>query len=134
MTFRIVLLKPPAGVDIGLQLGRGPGYETVQKQRSDGGDLTFEFTAAVKPGPDFGGPFVQGKRGERFVYLDIGTAAGQAGSIWSRRLKIPLRDVPEGADSVEAQVPGTAKDGGPNCATVKPFAGWVNARQPGPKK
>jgi hypothetical protein len=24
----------------------------------------------------------------------------------------------------EAIVPGTGKDGGPNCATVKPFAGW----------
>lgn len=23
-----------------------------------------------------------------------------------------------------ARVPGSAKDGGPNCATVKPFHGW----------
>ena len=25
---------------------------------------------------------------------------------------------------LEARVPGTGKDNGPNCATVKPFAGW----------
>ena len=24
----------------------------------------------------------------------------------------------------ETRVPGTGRDGGPNCATVKPFAGW----------
>ena len=25
---------------------------------------------------------------------------------------------------IETHVPGTGKDGTPNCATVKPFAGW----------
>jgi hypothetical protein len=25
---------------------------------------------------------------------------------------------------LEARVPGTGKDNGPNCATVKPFEGW----------
>ena len=25
---------------------------------------------------------------------------------------------------METSVPGTGKDGGPNCATVKPFNGW----------
>jgi hypothetical protein len=27
--------------------------------------------------------------------------------------------------ALEARVAGTAKNGGPNCATVKPFSGWV---------
>jgi hypothetical protein len=51
----------------------------------------------------------------------------------SRRLKIPLRDI--SSDTIrqmladpslvlETKVPGTGKDGGPNCATVKPFSGW----------
>ena len=40
--------------------------------------------------PNFAGPFVQGPAGERFVYINIGTYAGQLNTPWSRRLKIPL--------------------------------------------
>jgi hypothetical protein len=137
LIFRIVLEKPPAAVDYGLQKGRGSNYETIQTQRSKANDLYFEFTATVKAGkdpvPDFLGLFVQGPRGERFVYIDIGGCAGQTNTAWSRRLKIPLRGIT--SDMIhqlltdpqivlETRVPGTGKDGGPNCATVKPFAGW----------
>jgi hypothetical protein len=62
------------------------------------------------------------------VYVDIGTYAGQAGSCWSRRLKIPLEGIPtkmiRTGDVLEARVPGTGRDGGPNCASVKDFNGW----------
>jgi hypothetical protein len=135
--FHIVLEKPPAGVDYGLQKGKGSIYETIQKQRSTANDLQFEFTAKIKNGkngtPDFSGSFIQGQAGERFVYIDIGTCAGQANTEWSRRLKIPLRGITSGmidklqGDSgmvLETKVPGRGKDGGPNCATVKPFDGW----------
>ena len=121
LNLRIVVERPPAGVDYALQKGRGNSYETVQKQRSADGDLVFELSVQWKEGP--AGPFVQGKVGERFVYLDIGTAAGQMDSCWTRRLKIPLSGI-EHAGHYETRVPGTAKDGGPSCATVKPFAGW----------
>src|SRR5258708_7459086 len=43
LTLRIVLERPPKGVDFGLQKGRGSAYETVQKQRSKGSDLVFAF-------------------------------------------------------------------------------------------
>ena len=126
LTLRVVLASPPAGVDFGLQKGKGIPYETIQKQRSTGKDLSFEFTVGLKVGPDFTGPLVHGPRDERFIYIDIGTAAGQHGSCWSRRLKIPLRGITTDMTNrlLEARVPGTAKDGGPNCATVKPFDGW----------
>jgi Family of unknown function (DUF5990) len=138
VTLRIVVEKPPAGVDFGLQRGRGSDYATIQTQRSGSRDMQFNFTVRVRgergdAAPNFLGPFVQGPPGERFVYLDIGTYAGQADSCWSRRLKIPLRGitwemidhVSINSDSVlEARVPGTGRDGGPSCATVKPFAGW----------
>jgi len=72
VTLRIVLEAPPPGVDFGIQQGRGSIYETIAKQRSAGGDLSFEFEVDVKSGPreptDFGGPIVQGPRGARFVY------------------------------------------------------------------
>ena len=141
LTFRVVLQEPPSGVDFGLQLGRGADYKTVQKQRSRGQDLHFEFSITVisannKAAPDFRGPVVQGPAGRRFVYIDIGTYAGQIDTLWSRRLKIPLIGItPEIIERarvdapmvLEARVPGTGRDGGPACATVKPFDGWKTA-------
>jgi uncharacterized protein DUF5990 len=138
LTLRIVLEKPPGGVDFALQRGRGSDYGTIQTQRSAGKDLEFTFTVRVTDyhsdgAPNFLGPFVQGPPAERFVYLDIGACAGQLDSCWSRRLKIPLRgitwtmidELSANSDAIlEARVPGTGRDGGPACATVKPFTGW----------
>ena len=64
LTFRLILEKPPAGVDFALQKGKGNNYETVQKQRSGTDDLCFEFTARAIPAttkgtdPNLLGPFV----------------------------------------------------------------------------
>jgi hypothetical protein len=137
LTLRIVLEKPPAGIDFGLQKGSGSKYETIQKQRSANKDLDFEFTVKIKNNtsaqPIFTGLFVQGTSGNRFIYIDIGTCAGQANTVWSRRLKVPLAGITQDMINkmmtdtnllLETKVPGTGKDGGPNCATVKPFSGW----------
>jgi hypothetical protein len=142
LTLRIVLVKPPAGVDFGLQKGRGSDYETIQKQRSKAKDLHVEFTVGVKASskdalPAFVGSLVHGPPGERFIYIDIGTYAGQTDSCWSRRLKIPLSSITwdmidrwlaNSKSVLETRVPGTGKDGGPTCATVKPFGGWKFGR------
>src|SRR5919206_2371727 len=97
LSFRIILEEPPAGVDYGLQKGGGNDYEVVQKQRSKTGDLKFEFSVRVKEGKDgqpvLLGPFTHGPADGRFAYLDIGTYAGQTDTEWSRRLKIPFRDI-----------------------------------------
>ncbi|MEO6150438.1 MAG: DUF5990 family protein [Mucilaginibacter sp.] len=134
---RIVLENPPPGIDFGLQKGSGNNYEIIQTQRSGTDDMYFEFSIKIKDKggvPDFFGPFVQGPVGERFVYINIGTLAGQKNSGWTRRLKIPLRDITMDMINrlienskllLETHVPGTGKDGSPNCATVKPFAGWA---------
>jgi Family of unknown function (DUF5990) len=136
-TFRIILEQPTAGVDFGLQKGHGSSHEVVQKQRSNGKDLAFEFTVTANTGkdrePNFTGPFVQGPTGERFVYINIGTFAGQIDTCWSRRLKIPLAGISwkilEAGTIPVAHVPGTGKDGGPSCAyswrkAVGPSWGW----------
>ncbi len=139
LKLHIQLENPPAGVDFGLQKGSGNNYETIQTQRSKSGELHFELEVKIKnmpsksEEPNFVGPFVQGPTAAKFVYIDIGTYAGQRDTVWSRRLKIPLSGITwEMIDEVqnntglviETSVPGTGKDGGPNCATVKPFAGW----------
>ena len=140
VSLRIVVERPPAGVFFALQKGSGNNYETVQTVESKSADLHFEFEVRVREGkdgrPNFLGPFVQGPTHERFVYLDIGTCAGQTNTPWSRRLKIPLRGITweliaqaekSSSAALEARVAGTGKDGGPNCATVKPFAGWKSS-------
>jgi hypothetical protein len=133
LTLRIIIEQPPSGVTFALQKGTGSNYEPVQKQRFNGKDLIFEFQPSIREGAsdsfaDLAGPFVQGRARERFVYVDIGTYAGQADSCWSRRLKIPLEGIPakviRTGGVLEARVPGTGRDGGPNCATVKEFEGW----------
>jgi hypothetical protein len=58
---------------------------------------------------------------------------GQLDSCWERRIKVPLNGISwdlikkVATDStlvLEAHLPGTAKDGGPSCATVRPDQGW----------
>lgn len=135
---RIVLVAPPAGVDFGLQEGKGSDYKTIQKQRSKGKDLAFELTVAAKNNrddglPNFLGPLTQGPATGRFVYIDIGKLAGQFDSCWERRIKVPLGGITwdligkvatDAKSILEARLPGTGKDGGPSCATVKPVEGW----------
>ena len=143
LNMRIILEQPLAGVLYGLQKGSGSNYETVQTVTSKTDDLHFEFSVRVRQGKDGGanflGPFVQGPTHARFVYLDIGTCAGQSNTPWSRRLKVPLTGItwnliektqkkPSSLMVLEARVFGTGKDGGPTCGTVKPFAGWKPIR------
>ena len=132
LQLRIVLVRPPGGIDFALQKGKGSQWDLVQNQRSrTGHDLTFEFEVRVgesaKKEPNFLGPYVQGPSGGRFVYVNIGTYAGQEDSPWGRRLKVPLIGITwqmVDAGVLTTRVPGTAKDGSPTCATVKPFDGW----------
>ena len=141
ITLQIILSKPPSGVLFGLQKGSGSNYETIQKQMSSSGDLSFTFPVHVKGDkskddmPKLTGPFVQGPANGRFVYIGIGTYAGQLNTVWSRRLKVPLSGITwdlfgssTDQNILQTTVPGTGKDGGPNCATVKPFEGWMAIR------
>ena len=136
VTLRDIVNKPPAGVDIGVQEGHGNDYKTVQTQSFTNQDLRFEFPVRVKEGKDghanFLGPFAQGPASGRFIYLDIGTYAGQTGTPWGRRLKIPLAGITwplieEATEArvIEIRVPGTGRDGGPTCGTIKEvISGW----------
>jgi len=122
---RIILKRPTPGVDFALQKGGGSQYETIQKQRSSpNADLKFDFPVTVRSdkdgAPDFFGPFVHGVRGDRYVYIDIGTYAGQINTKWGRRLKVPLScitwDLIRSGSKLVGEIPGTGNDGGPSCA------------------
>ncbi|MFN8355487.1 MAG: DUF5990 family protein [Spirosomataceae bacterium] len=132
---RIVLEMPPPNVNIGIQKGKGSHYQTEQIQRSKA-SMEFEFYLTVKWADDhtpiFGGDWAQGSPKERFVYLDIGTYAGQQDASWGRRLKVPIHTISAASVQqalsqalvVTIRIPGTGKDGGPTCGTYKSPEGW----------
>jgi hypothetical protein len=88
---------------------------------------------ATRPPSRFLGPFTQGPPTARFVYVTSGQSAGQPGSCWNRRAKIPLGGITwslleqvlakKGA-VLEVQIEGTGRDGGPACATVPLARTW----------
>jgi hypothetical protein len=134
----LVLVDPPAGVDFGIQRGRGSQYETLFVQQRTTGNIVFDFSLTVSEsrrsgGPNFTGPLAQGPPDARFVYIDVGTYAGQTATPWSRRMKVPLAEITWTlVDKVlrtpgvrlAAGIPGTGTDGGPSCATARLLDGW----------
>ena len=133
IVLRIILEAPTPGVVYGLQKGKTSNHDISNSQRSNSGDLCFQFYANAQlfdTDVVVRSPYIQGSK-DRFVYINIGTYAGQKDSIWSRRLKVPLTGIDSSmlnalsdSEILECKVPGAGKDGTPNCATVKPFSGW----------
>lgn len=135
---RIVLIEPPPDVLFGVQRGRGAKYQTESAQQCQRGDLSFDFSIVVSDNrtdgaPNFLGDFVQGPASRRFVYIDVGTYAGQQGTHWSRRIIIRLDGIAwplirkvqaQPGYRLAAAIPGRGKDGSPNCATVSISEGW----------
>ena len=134
LRLRIDVINPPPGVTLRLQRGR---EELVEPARSAKTRTTFEFDVRLgtRAGglPNFLGDFAQGPPDKRFVYVNAGRMAGQAGTPWSRRAKIPLTGITRtqidkalrtgGVLTVEYE--GTGRDGGPSCATVPLLGdGW----------
>lgn len=104
--------------------------------------ICFDFAVEVVDGGSKGafrlrGPAVQGRPGERFVYLRIGTYAGQTGTDVARRAKIGLEGITlklldavraKRAGVLEVQFAGTDSKGGAACATVPLLSnGWYVA-------
>jgi len=144
LPIRLVLVDPPAGVDFGIQKGKGVEYETLFAQQRGHGDISFDFALTVKDNrkdglPNFLGPLAQGTVDSRFIYVDVGTYAGQNDTPWSRRMKVPLEGISwslirkvmnRPSHALSARIPGAGKDGSPSCATVKLLGNWevVEAR------
>jgi len=130
MRLRIVLTGLPGlswadydAVHVGLQRGT----EVVGVTPGDAKTATWDIEVEVKDDGDVRGPHVQGKRGERFVYITWGTSPDPERWGMFRRAKIMLAPAAEllqeaaakGA-SVEASLEGMDAKGGPVCAAVRP--------------
>ena len=133
LPLRIVMENPVPGVATALQRGATGKAEFVGPVQASAGGLVFELSVMVAGAlpdgrPRFLGPFVQGPPDARFVYLNCGAAAGQPGTHWLRRAKIPLAGLSwalieaiEPGRRLEARIAGTARDGGPACGSVPPL-------------
>jgi hypothetical protein len=108
-------------IHVGLQVRRDPaelvpGDATSARWQADVDVLDKD--GAV----DFRGPAVQGRRGERFVYLTWGELRDETFTMF-RRAKLMLADVPDPRrGSVTARVHLTDKHGMPRCARLRPPA------------
>ncbi|MFC8824344.1 DUF5990 family protein [Streptomyces sp. NPDC057137] len=98
---------------------------------ADGGAADEAAGAA----PDFRGPYVQGRRGARFVYLTWGELPPGGDFEMFRRAKIFLADVPSellDAGTVETPLGLTDAAGLPLCAAVRPpMITWAVAARTG---
>ena len=122
---RIVIEQAVPGVLHSLQEDDAPLDPKTSKASEP---LAFEFPLRIAPGPKFFGKQVRREGPERrFVYIRIGTAAGDPASPWTRRMKVDIHDVePELLDRalaggvLEGTINGTLPDGSPACATIRP--------------
>ena len=129
IAMRLVIEQPVAGVWHSLQDKKS---KPLAAQVSQAGEaLAFDFAIRIGPGPKFYGEQVRSEGPvRRFVYIAVGTQAGEHFSRWSRRMKIDVHDIAQvlldgamAGKRLVGTVNGTGKDGTPACATV-PVERW----------
>ena len=119
-------------VHVGVQVRR----DAAHLVRADEPEASWDVEVEVvrKADLDFRGPAVQGKRGDRFIYLTWGDVGPNGSFEMFRRAKLMLDRVEPQliesaieADCLEATVDLTGDDGGPLCARVDPPAVFWSA-------
>ena len=138
LPLRIVVEDPVPGLALALQRGQAEKATLIPPTRRSPEAVAFELQVTVDGGlqdarPRLRGPFVQGPPGARFVYLSVGQYAGQSGSEWAGRVKVPLTDI--GWTAIEAlssgarltaRISGRSPKGGPALASVRLLPpGWA---------
>ena len=125
---RIRVLRPLAGVTMKVQRGRD---ELLSPAEVLADSIAFQFDISVDLSgatPNFLGKYAQGPKDLRFIYVNSGSYAGQAGTCWNRRAKISLLTITrtqiesvlaQPGSFLAAEFEGIGRDGGPTCASVK---------------
>jgi hypothetical protein len=118
-------------IHVGVQR-KGRAGELLDLHPADAASATWTLdcsTAAREDGIDVTGRYVQGRPGERFVYLSWGTVAGDGVFAMFRRAKLMMADVPpavlaaaERSGILRARLGLTDPKGNPLCARVRPPA------------
>lgn len=102
-----------ADIHVGLQLDREPAG--LVPGDADSADWVTEIRT---DGGDFRGPAVQGRKGDRFVYLTWGTVSDGSFTMF-RRAKLMLADLPRGLDEITVEIDLTDDQGMPRCARLR---------------
>lgn len=120
-----------SNVHVAVQVGREPSDLVKADSSTAWWDLDVEVF--VWDGQlEFRGPVVQGKRGERFIYLTWGEVTGNNEFEMFRRAKLMLNRTDENlmgsalvAGRLLVRIVLTGADGGPRCARVEaPAIEW----------
>ena len=132
LKIRLVVTDALPGVHCAMQRGKSELHPPVVSS----GNLVFDFTVQVDVSKNplgLTGEFTQGPPDKRFVYINSGTYAGESGTRWSRRAKVPITGISaslaqealKSGKALQARVHGRAKDGGPFCASVPLLSDWT---------
>ena len=133
-TLRIVGRRLPGrawaehrNVHLGLQQRQHATGLVAGDARSALFDVPIDVVVDQAKGTDYRGPFAQGKRGSRFVYLTWGDVDAAGNIAMFRRAKLNLFTVPErvaralaAGHTVQAELDLTDAKGGPLCASIAP--------------
>jgi hypothetical protein len=116
-----------SNIHVGVQRKNRP-RELLDLQRGDAETVTWTVECTVEE-TDVRGPYLQGRPGERFLYLSWVTVDDAATLTMFRRAKLMLADVPAEtlaaaieSGVLEAHLGLTDATGNPLCARVKPAA------------
>ena len=131
LLLRLIVTEPLPGVHVAMQRGKSELLPPTTLSNT----ITFDFPVFVDLSTDpprLTGEFTQGPPAKRFVYVNSGSYAGQPGTCWSRRAKVPITGITAtlaaeaiaSNSSLQASVRGVAKDGGPFCASVPLLSDW----------
>lgn len=128
ITLRLTIADPVPGVRYSLQQDDAP-FQPVTATEAR---LSFDVPVRLSDDDRFLGPFVRREGPQRrFVYIRIGTSAGDHSSPWTRRAKVDIHDIPaallgqaRAGRVLEIILPGRGKDGSPACATVRRVQPW----------
>ena len=134
-------LQPYETVHVGI----GSRGQAVELFRGDASSTTWRFDIRVVEASDgsldFRGPLVEGRRGDRFIYLNWGTVDAEGTFRLFRRAKVMLDEIDPtlvqatatGAE-LHAAVNLTDSKGNPTCARLKPPAITWSAHQAAPAR
>jgi hypothetical protein len=129
-----VRLPPCEWKDQCLYLGIQEGKALMEAVPVDAGDIVFRPVLRARRHADgtvsFLGPFAQGPRAERFIYLVWAGGARGAPAVMTGRVKLHLNhltweQVEKAAargKAIKVALPLTSTKGGPVCASVRPPA------------
>ena len=113
---------------VGVQIKRDPAALVRADAPSARWDLDVEVVTTGDDGRDYRGPAVQGKRGERFIYLTWGNVARPGEFEMFRRAKLMfdridrslVDEAQKSGEALVATVRLTDHKGAPTCARLDP--------------